>query len=45
MFSILCIIGVFWVIGAALFVFALAAAAKKPARVEQSESIVLEEAA
>jgi hypothetical protein len=45
MFLILCIFGVLWIVGAALFVWALAAAAKKPARFEQSEAIVLDKAA
>jgi hypothetical protein len=45
MFTILCIVGAIWVVVAAVFVFALASAAKKPAPVEQNESIVLEEAA
>jgi hypothetical protein len=47
MFLILCIFGVLWIVGAALFVWALAAAAKKPepARFEQREAIVLDKAA
>jgi hypothetical protein len=49
MFLILCIIGVLWVACSALFILALAAAAKKstrkPAGSAQRETIVLEEAA
>lgn len=45
MFVTLCIIGVLWVAGSAMFILALAAAAKKRPGHAQREAIVLDKAA
>jgi hypothetical protein len=45
MFTVFCIIGVVWFSVAALFVLAIALAAKKPMPVPDADAIVLEEAA
>jgi hypothetical protein len=45
MFAILCILGGLWLCGAALFVFALAIAAKKPTPTSNTETVVLKRAA
>ena len=45
MITILCVIGGVWVGGAALFVLALALAARKPAPAEECEALVFKQAA
>ena len=45
MITILCVIGGVWAGGAALFVLALALAARKPAPVEESETMIFKQAA
>ena len=45
MFAILCILGGLWLVGAALFVFALASAGRKPVPSAESDAVVLKRAA
>jgi hypothetical protein len=45
MFAILCILGTLWLVGAALFVFALASAGRKPMPSSENEAAVLKRAA
>ena len=45
MITILCVIGGVWVGGSALFVAALAVAARKPAPAQESEAFVFKQAA
>ena len=45
MFAILCILGGLWLLGAALFVFALASAGRKPMPSAESEAVGLKRAA
>ena len=45
MFTVLCIIGVVWFSAAALFVLALALAARKPMPLAEADAVLLEEAA
>jgi hypothetical protein len=45
MFAILCILGGLWLLGAALFVFALASAGRKPMPSSQGNTVVLKRAA
>jgi hypothetical protein len=45
MFAILVILGGLWVLGAALFVFALASAGRRPTPSAEGESVALKRAA
>ena len=45
MFAILCILGGLWLLGAALFVFALASAGRKPMPSSEGDTVVLKRAA
>jgi hypothetical protein len=45
MFAILCILGGLWLLGAALFIFAVASAGRKPMPSAESEAVGLKRAA
>jgi hypothetical protein len=45
MFAILCILGGLWLLGAALFVFALASAGRRPMPSSEGDTVVLKRAA